>query len=100
MKAQQQNVASQNDKIVRQTASSEPRKDNFDRLYAAMRRLSARVIQVESQLATIRRDVNRVDRKVYRDAGEPSIKNFEAVKDLPDNFGELDTAWLLNTLRR
>lgn len=38
-------------------------------LWAICRRLQAKVTEVESQIAIIRRDINRIDRKGYRDAG-------------------------------
>ena len=37
-------------------------------LYAILRRLSAKVNQIELQLSTVRRDLNRIDKKVYRQA--------------------------------
>lgn len=45
---------------------------NPDSLYALLRRLNARVSEIESLIAIVRRDVARIDRKVYRDEGQAS----------------------------
>jgi hypothetical protein len=39
-----------------------------DALFASLRRLEARVKSLEAQASTLRRDVNRIDKKVYRAA--------------------------------
>ena len=44
-------------------------------LYAILRRLSAKVNQLELQLSTVRRDLNRIDKKVYRQSDSlPSVE--------------------------
>ena len=54
-------------------------------LWAVVRRLSAKVRDLEAQLAIVRRDVNRIDRKQYREAENkaPSHAEMMAGGDIP-----------------
>ena len=47
-----------------------------DKFWAIVRRLQARVESLETGLSTARRDINRIDRKQYRETSEqpPSVK--------------------------
>lgn len=48
---------------------SEPRsQQGYDTICAQIRRIKARLSEVELNLSTNRRDINRIDRKVYREA--------------------------------
>ncbi len=49
-------------------------------LWAICRRLQARVTELESQTATNRRDINRIDRKGYRE-----IEATKIAQPLPEN---------------
>jgi len=49
-------------------------KFNPDTFYARLRRLEARLSELENALTAIRRDVNRIDRKQYRDAQSSTIQ--------------------------
>ena len=66
----------------RQKSVSEPRTDTrYDHFAAEIRRLKARMSEVELQLSTQRRDMNRIDKKVYRDTERhPSIETKEPVE--------------------
>jgi len=44
-----------------------------DSLYARLRRLEARVEQLELKASLLRRDVDRVDRRDYRNLKRPSV---------------------------
>jgi hypothetical protein len=55
-----------------QNNSSKERGSDLDRLYAVMRRMAQRIAQLETQLSTVRRDVNRIDKKIYRSDGDAS----------------------------
>ena len=51
-----------------------PKTKDDDRIYALLRRLGQKVSQLESEVSTIRRDLNATRRKVYREDGSPLIK--------------------------
>ena len=51
-----------NTKEKRQTPSGDKRQFNADGAYARLRRLEATLTNIEAQLSTLRRDVNRIDR--------------------------------------
>lgn len=68
MKAQASQIPAEPEKPVSQTYVPT---HGTDKLWATVRRLSARVVQLELALSTARRDINRHDRKLYREASEP-----------------------------
>jgi hypothetical protein len=39
-----------------------------DTIFALLRRIEARVSELETNVSTLRRDLNRIDRKVYRES--------------------------------
>lgn len=53
---------------ARQTSPSKNGDTHAGTLWAICRRLQTRVTELESQTATMRRDINRIDRKGYREA--------------------------------
>lgn len=54
----------------------------FNSFYARQRRLEQRIAELELALSTIRRDVNRIDRKLYRQKDAPSnIDDLVGVRD-------------------
>jgi len=44
----------------------------LDTIYAHIRRQNARIADLEAALSTVRRDINRISRKQYRDDEPPS----------------------------
>lgn len=54
-------------------------------IYRFVRRLSERIATLEEQVSTLRRDLNRVDRKVYRDA--------EGIPEVPKDVKEGELRW-------
>jgi len=69
------------------TTSKSDKTLNRDGLYAILRRQAQRIAALETQVSTLRRDLNRIERKSYRDAesgdkhngqGEPvALASFE-----------------------
>ena len=58
-------------------------------LWAEIRRLKSRVLSLETGLSTVRRDVNRVDRKQYRDEAKlPAANPTDPFQD-PNFINEL-----------
>jgi len=66
-----------------QTASQ---KQDLNSLWAIVRRLKQRVAELELQLSCCRRDINRIDKMVYRDKRSAPT---EAVSIQTDNFNKL-----------
>lgn len=50
-----------------QSVSSKAQDSGLDRVYALLRRINGRLVDVESKLSIVRRDINRIEKKVYRD---------------------------------
>ena len=82
-------------KEISQTPAIEPRPVKGDTVFALLRRLGARLSAVEQNMSTIRRDLNRLDRKVYREPEEAAkIDNLGSgaapkLVGLPDIFRSL-----------
>ncbi len=57
-----------NEKAKSQTVPGEDKLKGLDVLFAHLRRLERRTTEVESKVSTNRRDINRIDRKGYREA--------------------------------
>ena len=77
---------------ARQTSPSKNGETRADTLWAICRRLQARVTELESQTATMRRDINRIDRKGYREAEarEPVIPSPSPKEgDIPEEYKAL-----------
>jgi len=51
---------------IESNVSNELRPFKADTIYATLRRMKARMLEIESQLAILRRDVARIDRASYR----------------------------------
>ena len=51
---------------IESNSSTELRPFKADTIYATLRRMKARMLEIESQLAILRRDVARIDRASYR----------------------------------
>ena len=74
-----------------QTAKAEERGTPLDRVFAIMRRMSERLTHLETQVGNLRRDLNRVDRKVYR-AEEPPA-SLPQPKTHPEAHGIWEIPW-------
>ena len=75
------------DTQISQTHTGDLPHTHEDRLYALARKLGQRVTELESITSTLRRDLNRVDRKVYRaDELPPSKVEKEAEIILSDPY--------------
>jgi hypothetical protein len=87
--------------VESQTLSGEahrtPLRGRDDHIYAVLRRLTARLSQLEASVSTLRRDLNRVDRQVYRKQGSPSNKTsdldelltYRGESEVDDEFSKL-----------
>ena len=49
-----------------QTDKSKPSYGRLDQLWRAIREIRGRLISIEQQVSTLRRDISRVDRNLYR----------------------------------
>lgn len=61
----------------------------LDTLYARLRRLEARVNNLEAGLSTARRDINRIDRANYRKASQSPVAESEVFPGLSQKDIEL-----------
>ena len=65
-----------------QNKASETGTDKVSTLYAVCRRLATRLNDLEEKYSTLRRDLNRIDKRVYRDAELPPPEgNHDQVED-------------------
>lgn len=81
----------QKDDTQRQKKPAEARRDiPYDRLFAITRRLAQRISELEANSGSLRRDLNRIERKIYRDSNEtPRKPNPENIVT-PDRAGDGD----------
>jgi hypothetical protein len=73
VKAIKEPVPLSNGENIGQSAKAETTNSNLNGLCAEIRRLQARIKDMETQVSTLRRDVNRIDRGQYRAKAEPVL---------------------------
>ena len=80
MKAVISPILSNEKPIESNMAEKQPQTNSLNKadiIFAIMRRIESRLAAVELKASTLRRDVDRIGRKQYRDVDTPSIKEGE-----------------------